>query len=58
MTQAQYDDAIGNLVAYLEWMGEPAKQSRVNLGIAVMLFLGVFTFFAYKLSGAYWKDVK
>ena len=25
MTAAEYDNAVGDLVAYLQWMGEPAQ---------------------------------
>ena len=28
MTSAQYDDAMGDLVAYMTWMAEPAQKSR------------------------------
>lgn len=58
MTPLQYDQAVGDLVSYLQWMGEPAQNSRVRVGVWVLLFLGVFTFFAWRLNAAYWKDIK
>jgi ubiquinol-cytochrome c reductase cytochrome c1 subunit len=58
MTPLQYDQSMGDLVSYLQWMGEPAQNTRVRIGIWVLLFLGVFTFFAWRLNAAYWKDVK
>ena len=58
MTPQQYDSAIGDLVAYLQWMGEPAQAQRFRLGVLVLLFLGVFTIFAWRLNASYWKDVK
>lgn len=58
MTTAQYDQAVGDLVGYLQWMGEPVQKTRVHLGVWVLLFLAVFTFFAWRLNAAYWKDVK
>ena len=58
MTPLQYDQAIGDLVNYLQWMGEPVQNTRVRIGVWVLLFLGVFTFFAWRLNAAYWKDVK
>ena len=58
MTPLQYDQAVGDLVNYLQWMGEPAQNSRVRVGVWVLLFLGVFTFFAWRLNAAYWKDIK
>ncbi len=54
----QYDNAVGDLVAYLQWMGEPAQGDRFRLGVIVLLFLSVMTVFAWRLNAAYWKDVK
>ena len=53
-----YDDAVGDLVAYLQWMGEPAQGTRVQIGVWVLLFLGVLTLITWRLNAAYWKDVK
>ena len=58
MTPLQYDHAMADLVNYLQWMGEPAHSNRVRIGVWVVLFLGVFTVFAWRLNVAYWKDVK
>ncbi len=58
MTPLQYDEAIGDLVSYLQWMGEPSQNTRVRVGVWVLLFLCVFTFFAWRLNAAFWKDVK
>ena len=58
LTPLQYDKAVGDLVNYLQWMGEPEQNTRVRLGVLVLLFLGVFTFFAWRLNAAYWKDIK
>ncbi|MCX7813991.1 MAG: cytochrome c1 [Tepidimonas ignava] len=58
LTPEEYDRTVADLVAYLEWMGEPVKNSRVRLGVWVMIFLGLFTVVAWRLNAAYWKDVK
>ncbi len=58
LTQRQYDEAVADLVAYMQWMGEPAQGQRVRLGVWVLLFLGVFTVIAWRLNAAFWKDVK
>lgn len=58
LTPQEYDNAAADLVAYLTWMAEPGASSRVRIGVAVMLLLAVFTFFASRLNAAYWKDVK
>ena len=58
LTQVQYDDAVADLVGYMQWMGEPAQNHRVRLGVWVLIFLAVFTVIAWRLNAAYWKDVK
>jgi ubiquinol-cytochrome c reductase cytochrome c1 subunit len=57
MTPLQYDQAVGNLVGYLQWMAEPAQNQRVRIGVWVLLFLGVFTVIAWRLNAAFWKNV-
>jgi len=58
MTQAQYDSSIADLVNYLQWMAEPAQNSRKRVGVWVLLFLGLLTVVTWRLNAAYWKDVK
>ena len=53
-----YDDFVRDTVNFLEYVGEPAKAKRQSLGVWVILFLLVFTGFAYLLKQEYWKDVK
>ena len=53
-----YDALVTDLVNFLEYVGEPYKTKRIDLGVYVMLFLIVFTLFAYLLKREYWKDVK
>ncbi|MBP6336832.1 MAG: cytochrome c1 [Vitreoscilla sp.] len=58
MTPQEYDGAVADLVAYLQWMGEPAQGQRTRLGMFVLAFLAVMTYFAWRLNASYWKDVK
>lgn len=58
LTPLQYDQAMGDLVAFMQWMAEPAQNTRVRIGVWVLLFLGVFTIIAWRLNAAFWKDVK
>ena len=53
-----YDLAVADLVAFLQWAGEPVQKSRERLGLWVLLFLFVFTLVAWRLNAAYWKDIK
>ncbi|MEH3087303.1 MAG: cytochrome c1 [Xylophilus ampelinus] len=58
MTPLQYEQAVGDLVSYLQWMAEPAQNQRIRTGVWVLLFLGLFTIIAWRLNAAFWKDVK
>jgi len=58
MTPLQYDQAVGDLVGYLQWMAEPAQNTRVRVGVWVLLFLVMFTFLAWRLNAAFWKNVR
>ena len=58
LNKANYDLAIADLVAYLQWMGEPAQNQRVRMGVWVLLFLSFFTLIAWRMNAAYWKDIK
>ncbi len=58
MTPAEYNVAVADLVAYLQWMSEPAQNFRYRLGVWVVIFLGLFTIAAWRLNASYWKDVK
>jgi ubiquinol-cytochrome c reductase cytochrome c1 subunit len=58
MAPLQYDQAVGDLVGYLQWMAEPAQNHRVRIGAWVLLFLGVLTVIVWRLNAAFWKHVK
>ena len=58
MTPQQYDQAMGDLVGYLQWMAEPTQNHRVRVGAWVLLFLGVLFVVFWRLNAAYWKDVR
>jgi len=58
MSPREYDEAVGDLVNYLQWMAEPAQNKRVRVGVWVLLYLAGFTVLAWRLNAAYWKDVK
>jgi ubiquinol-cytochrome c reductase cytochrome c1 subunit len=57
MTPLQYDQAVGDLVGYLQWMAEPAQNSRVRVGVWVLLFLVALTVITWRLNAAFWKDI-
>ena len=48
---------VADLVNFLVYMGEPARATRVRLGYAVLIALGVLFTLVYLLKKEYWKDV-
>jgi ubiquinol-cytochrome c reductase cytochrome c1 subunit len=58
MSSLEYDSAVGDLVAFLQWMGEPMQGQRVKLGAWVLLFIALFMVLAWRLNAAFWKDIK
>jgi ubiquinol-cytochrome c reductase cytochrome c1 subunit len=57
MSPAEYRRAMGDLVNFLDYVAEPAKNTRKTLGVVVLIFLGVLFVFAYWLKREYWKEV-
>jgi ubiquinol-cytochrome c reductase cytochrome c1 subunit len=53
-----FDNAVADLVAYLQWMGEPMQKGRERLGVIVLIFLAFFTIIAWRLNAAFWKNIK
>ena len=58
LTPLQYDEAMGDLVGYLQWMSEPSQNYRVRVGAWVLLFLTLLTVIVWRLNAAFWKDIK
>ncbi len=58
LSSLDYDVAVADLVAYLDWMSEPAKNFRKSLGIWVFMFLALLSLLAWRLNASYWKEVK
>jgi ubiquinol-cytochrome c reductase cytochrome c1 subunit len=57
MSPAEYDRLVADLVNFLVYMGEPVQQFRKQLGMYVLMFLGVLFVLAYALKKEFWKDV-
>jgi ubiquinol-cytochrome c reductase cytochrome c1 subunit len=58
MSPTEFDNAVGDLVAYMQWMGEPQQNNRVRIGVWVLIFLGVLVIVTWRLNAAFWKSVK
>ena len=57
LSEAEYDDFVRDIVNFLDYVSEPVRVKRQSLGIWVILFLLVFTGFAWALKKEIWKDV-
>lgn len=58
LSQAEFDDRVANLVAFMTFMSDPTAATRSRLGIWVLLFIAVFVLCARWLNREYWKDIK
>jgi len=57
LSVSEYNTLTADLVNYMAYMAEPAKQQRNHLGWFVLLFLGILLVLSYKLKKAYWRDI-
>lgn len=58
LTPAEFQTAMYDLVNFLSFAADPKKLQRERIGVIVLLFLVIFTVFAYLLKREYWKDVE
>jgi len=57
MTPEAYDEMVYDITAFLTYVGEPIAETRRQLGVYVLLFLGLLFVVAYALKKEYWKDI-
>ncbi|WP_346839322.1 ubiquinol-cytochrome c reductase [Microbulbifer sp. SAOS-129_SWC] len=57
MNEEQFDQAVYDLVNFMEYVAEPVKSRRTHIGVYVLAFILVFFIFAWLLNREYWKDV-
>ena len=53
----EYDQLVADLVNYMTYMSEPARQARVTIGLYAMIVISILIALAYALKKEYWKDV-
>ncbi len=58
LSQAEFDDKVANLVAFMKFMSDPSASTRGRLGIWVLLFIALFVGCTWWLNREYWKDIK
>jgi len=57
MSKSEYDQTIYDLVGFLDYLSEPYRQTRQNVGTGVIIFLFIFLILAYFLKKEFWKDI-
>ncbi|CAH0526925.1 cytochrome c1 [Vibrio hippocampi] len=57
LSEGEYDEAVRDLVNFLEYSGDPVKLERHALGWWVMGFLVIFSIIVVLLKKEYWRDV-
>jgi len=57
LSEQEYDEFVRDTVNFLDYVGEPSRLKREQLGIWVIAFLMLFTGFAYALKVEIWKGV-
>ena len=56
-SSVEYRHFVSDLVNFLDYIAEPVRNERINIGLVVLIYLGVLFVFAYALKRAYWKDI-
>ena len=57
MQPAEYDEAVRDITAFMQYAAEPAALEREKYGVWVVLFLALLTFLLWMLKHEYWRDV-
>ncbi len=57
LSPEEYDQAIYDIVNYLEYVGEPSRMQSESLGIKVLIFLAFMFVFVYFLNKEYWRGI-
>lgn len=58
LSETEYNNLIADLTAFLVWAAEPVAAERRQIGVWVLLFLGLCFVFAWRLNAQYWKDIR
>lgn len=57
LSKEEFDEEVADLVSFIAWMGEPAQETRQQIGWFVLALLSVLAVLAYLLKRAFWKDI-
>jgi ubiquinol-cytochrome c reductase cytochrome c1 subunit len=57
LSEAEYSQFTADLVNYLVWMAEPAKSTRIQIGVLAIFFFVLAFFVTLALKKEFWKDI-
>lgn len=57
MKPEEYRAMVADLVNFMDYMSEPARNKRIQLGLVVLIYLGILFLFVYWMKREYWSDV-
>jgi ubiquinol-cytochrome c reductase cytochrome c1 subunit len=57
LSQLEYDKMVVDVVNYMNYMAEPARLERRQIGFYVLMLLGLLFVLVFALKKSYWKDV-
>jgi ubiquinol-cytochrome c reductase cytochrome c1 subunit len=55
MNERELEQSLEDLINFLSYVGEPIRDERKNIGLGVVLFLGVMLVFLRRLQKMYWN---
>ena len=58
LSENQYDQVIYDLTNFMTYVADPSAEQRKRIGTYVLLFLIIFTAFAYMTYREFKKDLK
>ena len=57
LSKEEFDEEVADLVSFIAWMGEPAQETRQQIGVFVLAILAVLGVLTYLLKRSIWKDL-
>jgi len=57
LSPVEYDKLVADLVNYMNYMAEPARLARRQIGIYALMLLGVLFVLVFALKKSYWKNI-
>lgn len=57
MKPGEFDTLVADLVNYMTYMSEPARQDRVTVGLYALLVIFILIALSYALKKSFWKDI-